>query len=646
MENTKDELKLPTNEDELDDVHDELADRVLENFRVARSYRSSKMIMGRSVDEWFRRLHNAYHKEHETEELDDCENMSSYFGLIHIKTNMTASYMRSKYINPNSPPFNINPTPIVELPKDKQEQGLERVKAKLLNKLIETGLPSEALIGDDGFLLPEIAKIIEKQSKEVKETLRQEELMIATDATSKMAKLIKDQLIEGGFTNAISECFFDIALMPSMVVSFENEAVVDHVWEKNKIVKKSVIRPTFRRVNPLHAYFAPDSSNAQDGAFFIELAKRSKAQLAGFIGNEELGYFDDVLKDIIENGDSDWLGAEFESHFLNDSLAEDELHILRCQMLVSGADLAEYGVTIKDDEKYKYFNADIEVCDSRVIRCNIVAHPKGERTYFSASYKREAGNPYGISVGMMIYDRQLVINRVQYAMLLNARYSAGPMLEINAMAFDNPADVTLKPFTRVFSNPMGDNHSRGIIPHQIQPTFPMLFQFLTNQIRLADDECGLPAFLNGNAGLQGAGSTLGGLAMMTDNAVLGLEDCAFNIDEYFIRPAVTLMYVRNLLGSDDSVKADAKVVAIGLLGLKAELDRAKQLAGLVPQMGQIAQTGVIPQQMYADTVRDYFKTLGIDTDRYMPSNGVQSDLANVQLDSPTNGLDGRSLRVM
>lgn len=646
MANSNEYLDLPDDEEELEEIHDELAERVMSNFRLSRSYRSSKQIMGKSIDEWFRRLHNAYHKIHETEELEERPNMSSYFGLIPIKTNAVKSYMVSKFISPGNPPFSITPTPIVELPKDKQEQGLERVKARLLATLIEKNIPSEALLDDNNMLLPEVAKVIEHQSKQVKETLREEELRIATEATGKMIKLIKDQLIEGDFTNAVSECFFDVALMPVMVVGFENEAVTDHIWEKNKFVKKTVIRPRFRRINPVNAYFAPDATNAQDGAFFIELCKRSKAQLSGFIGSEELGYFDDVLKEIIELGDNNWLGNEFEDEYLSNGLNDDEVHILRCQMLVSGKDLCDYGIKIADKELYQYFNADIEVCNKTVIRCAIAPHPKGERTYFSASYKRIAGCPYGISVGMMIYDRQLAINRVQYAMLLNSEYAAGPMVEVDASAFDNPMDVTLKPFSRVFSNPNANSAGRGIIPHHIQPTYPTLYNFLTNQIRLADDECGLPSFLNGNAGIGGAGSTLGGLAMMTDNAVLGLEDCAFNIDEYFIRPAVTLMYARNLLGDDDSVKADAKIVATGLLGLKAELEKAKQLAGLVPQMGQIAQTGVIPQQMYADTVRDYFKSLGLDTDRYMPSNGVQSDLNNIQQQSSVSGLDGRSLRVM
>ncbi|MFU2079349.1 hypothetical protein ACLQ91_02020 [Avibacterium endocarditidis] len=647
METSSEQIALPKDEETQEEIHDKLAERVMDNFRIAQGYRTRTEIQGKSVESWFYRLYNAYNKIHEPEELANLKNMKTYFGLIQNKANMVSSYIRSKYINHSNPPFDIAPTPIVELPKDKQEQGFERVKARLTEVVLDNNLPFEALT--DGFLLhPQIAKFIEEQSKQAKETLREEEFKIASEATTKMARLIKDQLIEGNFTGAMTEALLDLALYPVMVISYENEAVVDQVWKNDKYEEKIVIRPTFRRVEPSNAYFSPDATNAQDGSFFIELAKRTKAQLAGFIGNETLGYFDEVLKDIIENGDNQWLGIDTnESGTLDNSLLDDEIHILRCQMLVRGADLIDYGVPIQESEKFKYFNADIEVCNHRVIRCNIVAHPKGKRTYFSASYKRVAGEPYGISVGMMVYDRQISINRTQYAMLLNTRYAAGPMLEIDAAAFDSPQDVTMEPLHRVYTNPTKEGYLNGIKQHQITPTFPTLFNQMTNEIRLADDECGLPSFLNGNAGLQGAGQTLGGLAMMTDNAVLGLKDCALNIDEYFIRPAITLIYATNLVTSKDkSIKADAKIVATGLLGLEAELNKSKELAGLVPQAGQIVQQGMLPEQLYRDLVRDYFKSKGIDTDRYMPSDGVQSDLNNIQMQSPTDGLDGRSLRVM
>lgn len=640
-------IEMPNSEEEREDVYDSLAEKVIECFRQAKAYRSSLLVQGKSVEEWFVRLDDAYHKIHDQEELVKRPNMRSYYGLIQGKVNNVASYMRSKYANPTNPPFNITPTPVVELLENKKELGLERVKAQLLNKLIEVNLPPEAIVGSDGFLLPQVAQFIEEQSKQAKESLREEELKIASVATANMVKLIKDQLVENNFTQTLSEALFDISLMPVMVVAYENESVIDYQWQKNKYIKKVVVRPTFRRVNPVNAFFAPNATNAQDGSFFIELAKRSKAQLASFIGKDELGYDDDVLKDVIECGDDNWLGLDVDDKgMFHYSLNDDEIHTLRCQMLIKGQELIDYGVSLKESEAFDYFNADIEVCDGRVIRCQIVAHPKGERTYFSASYKRIAGEAYGISVGMMIYDRQQSINRTQYSMLLNSMYAAGPMFEIDADKFSDPSKITFDPFIRINSNPTKENSGRGITQHSIPLTFPQLFKFMTDEIRLADDECGLPSFLNGNAGLQGAGQTLGGLAMMQDNAVLGLEDCAFQIDEYFIRPAITLMYARNLLGDDDSVKADADIIPTGLLGLKTELNKAKELAGLVPQASQLSQQGVVPQQMVSDMVRDYFNSLGIDTSRYMPSNGVQYDLTNAEMASEKSQLDGRSLKVM
>ena len=251
MADSKEQIELPDDEEAVEEIHDELADRVMENFRLAKSYRSSHLIMGRSVDEWFRRLHNAFHKIHEMEELEDRPNMSSYFGLTAMKVSATTSYMRSKFINLANPPFNISPTPIVELPKYKQEEGLERVKAQLLNKMIENDLPPEALLGQDQMFLAEVAKFVETEAKNAKEALQKEEYEIAFDATQKMVKLIKDQLVEGNFAGSTGEVIFDIALKPVAVWSFENEAVVDHVWKKNKFVKETIIRHLKMPTSPL-----------------------------------------------------------------------------------------------------------------------------------------------------------------------------------------------------------------------------------------------------------------------------------------------------------------------------------------------------------------------------------------------------------
>jgi len=629
-------------EEELDNIYDGLATLVVDQFNRARAYRTQAMVMGKSVELWFSLLYQAYHKIHEREELEARPGMSSYFGLVQIKSNMTASYLRSKFVgNGDKVPFNIEPTPIVELSKRLSDKAFEIVKMNLAMKLQEAGIPQQAII-QNGFINPVIANYVTKIAKESKELQRNEEMKLATTATGKMKKKITDQLVEASYSKAMTDLLYDLALYPYAVIAYDNEIVENTKWSGNKYVRERAAKPSFRRVSPQNIYFAPDATSAQDGEFVIEVMQRSRDEMLEFVGNKELGYVDDAILDVIDNCIGNWAGLVDES---GSSVEFDDniFTVLKCQTLVSGLELCEYGCNVKEKDFNKYFVADIEVIDRRVIRCQIVNHPLGERTYYSASYKRVAGSPYGISVGMMVYDRQLVVNRIQYAMLANSEYSSGPSFEVNSNAFDHVADVSFRPYSKFYSSPK--DHS--VVPvrmHQVQPTFLMQFNLLQNQIRLADDECGLPAFLNGDTGLRGAGRTLGGLALINDNAVLGLENCASNIDEFIIRPLIMLLYSRNMASGDDEIKADAKVQATGLLGLKAEVDKAKALAGVVPQLGALREQGVVPDELYSGAIRDYLDSMGLPVDNYMPNAAAQFELNTAVTDKGV--LDGRSLRQM
>lgn len=95
---------------------------------------------------------------------------------------------------------------------------------------------------------------------------------------------------------------------------------------------------------------------------------------------------------------------------------------------------------------------------------------------------------------------------------------------------------------------------------------------------------------------------------------------------------------------DDDMKADAKIQATGLLGLKAEVDKAKALAGVVPQLGALKEQGVVTEDLYAGTVRDYLESMGLPVDNYLPNPAAQYDLNTAVTDKGV--LDGRSLRRM
>ena len=644
---------LALKSEDVEIIGDKIGKRITELFQQVKQNRTTTRVMGKSIDSWFGKLERAYHKIHELSETEERPGMATYYGLIQQKTRMVSAFIRSKYVAYKTFPFSLEPTPIVELPKDKQEQGFQIVQSKLLQTMVNNGIPPDALV-KDGVLIPSVARFIEKQSKESKALMREEEMKIAREASLNMTKLLQDQFVNANFEEAMSEFIDYLSLYPTAFMSMDYELATDYTWDKNEFKKVETVRPVFRAINPNNAYPFSDCTNANNGSGFIELIERSKAQIASFLGNEQLGYLDDAIHEILEKGDANWLGFDTDDAvarlFIHDT---DLMHVLRCQTKISGADLLEYGLKLDGNEeelKYQYFDVDVEVCNKRVLKIGLIQSPHGKRTYFSASYKRVAGGVWGISPAMMIYDRQLSVNRIHYAMALNAYASSGEWYVINSDYFDRPEDVRARPFELYYTSAGQAATSGGVLAHQAKPTFAMLFNQMVNEIRLADDECGLPSFLNGNAGLQGAGQTLGGLAIMQDNAVMGLKDCFALIDMYIIRPIVQLMRDDNLINSkDNSIKGDAEVVATGLQGLEKDLEKSRVMAGIMPQMSALTQQGTIPQGLYQSYVRDWLNSQGIDTSKFMPDDVISGELgAMVSSNTPAqlNQLDGRSERVM
>lgn len=615
------------------------------------------MVMGKGVDEWLDLLYNAYHKVHEGEELIELPNMRSYFGLVQIKTHMTAAMMRDMLANSIDAPFNLSPTEEPELPKEKKDFAFEKVKLQLLQRLIDNGLPPEAIRDDKamGSIRPEVAKVITAMSKDSKELIKQEEMKLSIESCAKMKRLISDQLTDADFGTAFGEALHDVNLMPCMVLSWESMTEAVPKWDKNKYVRSEEVVSKLRRINPQNAYFAPNAKTAQDGSFFIELAQRTEAELSSLAKSDGYGYISEAIEEVLEQDNVNWLGMIDEDDInLEDSDNDGMIDVLRCQMQISAETLCDYDFDVDDDgskkKKHKdldFYDVDVEVAGGRVIKCKIMPYPLGRRTYFSCSYKSSPDCPWGISPAMMVYDRQLRINRLQYSMGLNAAVSSAPMIEMRASHFSNPDHVKFRPLQMVLANPEHDNRlGSGIYMHQIQQTFQAYFSQMQNEIRLADDECGIPAFLNGNGGLQGGGSTLGGMALMRESAVMGINDCVYNIDNYFIEPLIELMYSVNMQYSDDkTIKADAKVKGSGVLGLKKEMEKQRALAGMLPTLRNYTQAGVLPEGIEQDAVRQWGEQAGLNVGQYMPTSGSKVDLESAVASKPVTAppaLDGRS----
>lgn len=634
------------------ELKDNLAMRVFDLFKNARMQRTNTNILGRSIDDWINRLNRAYNKIHEVEELQDRPKMSTYFGLIHTKSNMVGAFIKGQYVSFKNYPFSLNPTPIVELPSDLQDQAFKIVQGKVLDVMVKNGLAVDNLV-ENGFLRQEVVKFISQQAKLAKQSLREEEMKIAKKAADEMATLIKDQFTHGKFDEAMAQFVDNIALYPAAFLALDYVLTTDNKWEKNKFVRYEEVKLQFRSIHPKNAFPSSDYSG-NGGSYFIEVMQRSRAELAGFIGSKDLGFIDDAIKDVLRDGNLNWLNENAAHQPI--CRHNDLIDVLRCQMMISGSDLLDYGVPLEElglnheeDAHYKFFNADVDVCSNRVIRVQMIQTPHGKRSYFMASYKTTGNSIWGISPAMMIYDRQLSVNRVHYAMALNVFHSAGPSAEILSSAFDNPREVTLLPYSVVLSSAETERAGGGVRFHQVTPTFHMLYNQLINEIRLADEECGLPSFLNGSAGLRGAGKTLGGLALMQDNAIMGIKECFSNIDMYIIRPIVELMRDNNLEdGNNLGIRGDCDVVATGLLGLEQDVEKARAMAGLMPNVLALERGGMIPKELAQEFSMDYMAEQGIDVSKYNTPNisGALGNMVSSRTPDPMDKLDGRSLSQM
>jgi hypothetical protein len=104
--------------------------------------------------------------------------------------------------------------------------------------------------------------------------------------------------------------------------------------------------------------------------------------------------------------------------------------------------------------------------------------------------------------------------------------------------------------------------------------------------RQADDDTGFPAVVQGNSYLTGAAArTAAGLSMVLEGVEKIVRDVARRIDEGFLRPGMTRMYIFNMLhGEDDEIKCDATPEVRGVLAIvlkQQQTSRYSEILGLV-----------------------------------------------------------------
>lgn len=634
---------------ESENIADPAAIIVLRRFAESLAWRNSAQVMGASVSTWLHRMDLAYNKVYEPQELASYPNRRAYFGLINFKVNTTHAWFRNLLLNQRWHPFTITPTPVPDLPDFLDDQAFSRFRLRFLNHLSKSGLQPDDLLGPDGNIYPALQPAIKQWMAQEADQARQLQYQMASRATEAHTRVIQDQMIEGEWHAANKKVLFDICLNPYGTLAVEMGRVLSRTFNGSRHVNQW--KPhgyTFRHVRAKDSFHAPDADSARNGSFFIERLYRTPQAIAGLKGSKYAiaDGIDQVLlalqQESADGGDLDIAAdAEFSPHLQPDGT----LMCLRMSGNLYGSDIRgiRNAPMVNDDD---LLSVVIEVAGNRAIYFEAKPFGNEQRGYFSASYSGGVNGAAGISIGMMLYDRQMRMNRLDFFAALSEIMAHGPVIERRSQGMQDASGFTYRPW-REYESAV-DAKERALHFHQAQPMWtPLTAQFIQH-LQFADHESGIPAFAAYGV-RAGSNPTLGQDVIQYNAASKGVQAAVENYDDDIISPSVTFMYDGNMARLDDpSIKADARIHARGALGAMNKESQMAQTAQTLPILERAAQTPgtdgapMLDPAILATAYRQVARQQGLPVGEYHPDEFDSTITTNGQPGIAAPGADGRS----
>ena len=591
----------------------EIAAFVKAQFDVAKTHRMTTGVEKMMLDGI-----RAYHSMYRPEDLALMEQPDEvYIGVTNLKCRALQSWISDLLVQAEDKPWTLTTTPLPELPKKLEDIVINRLTLDLKDFDLQSPQQFEDLAVRAKSVANDIAT------------------RMAEEANGRMEAKINDQLVEGGWRTALEEVVVDMSIMPSAVLKGPVMRKTKTVrWIDGEVRQSEEFKVEVRRVNPVDIYPAPNAKCTQSGNFIIERVRMSHSEMFDCIG---LHGFDEVaLRKVLAdnpNGATAWLGiSDSELDMLTakdtDAACPDQQYHVLCyfgklptRMLVNAGI-----VSLSDVDAHSTTEVELWVCGGEVLRAITNPYPMQMRPYHVAPYQPQPGSFWGRSLPSILEDVQRMTNATARALIKNMAFSAGPIGEYDQERMVAEDDIeSMQPY-RMFavkSDPFGSATSAIRFQSVENVTYRFLQAYEVFK-READDVSGIPAYALGQPNTAGAGRTLGGLSMLMGNAAKGVKRVVGMLDKGVTEPLVSMVYYLNLIYSkDDTIKADASVVARGSSGLlQRELSQARAVE-VLQVLTPYAANGLVDPTSVLIVLRDVVKSLGYSADELVPDPNRQ-----------------------
>jgi hypothetical protein len=549
-----------------------------------------------------------------------------YMGITSTKARAAGSWLRDVLMGSDADkPWVISPTPLPDLNPDILE-GLVTKSQQLIAEFMQ----------ENGGQHPEQSQVLNMMAELKSEALAELRAQAQTSADM-MSDKIEDELIEGGWMEALSDFIDDITTFPAAILKGpvirrkpRLKWVKDQTGAWTVQVKDDLVKEV-ERVSPFNIYPAPSASGIHDG-YLIERHRMSRADLDQLVGVES---YDDkairaVLSEYGKTGLRQWLWndtqeALAEGKHVNGvmSAPDPEIDALQYWGSVSGESLLEWGMTEEEiPDPTKEYNVEAWLIGDWVIKATLNYDPLGRKPYYKASWETIPGAFWGNSVADLVRDAAMMCNSAARALANNMGIASGPQVGINVTRLADGEDITQMIPWKLWQF-KDDQYGSSAAPLQFfQPDSHAneLAAIYDKFAILADETSGVPRYITGDSAPGGAGRTASGLSMMLQSAGKSIKQVISTIDVQIIEPLLQRWYAHNMLYSDDAtLKGDVQINAKGVLALmNKETATVRRNEFLQLSLNSPIVQKVVGLEGIADLLREAAKGLDMDSARLVP----------------------------
>lgn len=473
---------------------------------------------------------------------------------------------------------------------------------------------------------------------------------VAKARAERMTEKMKDQLFEGGFEDAMDAFIDDLVTFPAAILKGPVVRVRPQLqWSqgpdgKMQVTPEDSFRLEWERVDPFMLYPAPDASGVDDG-YLIERHRLSRSDLVALRDVE--GYsaaaINAVLDEFGKGGLHEWLSVDSERNlveqkaFTIDTNPSELIDALQFWGSVQGKMLLDWGVPEEEiEDPLDEYHVEAWLIGRWVIKATVNPDPLHRKPYYKTSWENVPGCFWGHSIPDLCADTQAVCNAAARSLVNNMSLSSGPQVAVDVTRLPKGEDLTqMYPWKIWQFTDNGAWGSQGAPVQFFQPASNAaeLMGIYEKFATLADEYTGIPRYMSGDARVGGAGSTASGMSMLMSNAGKAIKNVVASVDR-ILKPAIERLYYYNMMYLDDpELKGDVSIIAEGAMSLvqkQAQQQRQNEFLNIATSNPMISQ--IIGPEGISYMLREVAKTLGMDTDKIVPSPAVlKARMAEQQL---------------